>query len=263
MKSVNKYKPVSPFRTIIEHFVSVHGVNENGRKRLINFIREQRHVFKELKRKGGDVVVIFEVLACIWAEEYEWSDYRLEEMSPEEDLYSVKKFYKNRFVKVQEDKIPQAILKELQKMNRKLGMINNPFAKKGRLEAIYNLEMPYKDEIYLLSYTQMSFPGDSSEKPSIRGRRAEWMSNLSMYLIYRYLKRLGFKGMYQAVAYLVNGFSFYLFREGGELSPENVRKRIQWFKKQEVLTNKAVELEKKILTEDALRWNVTATVSGK
>lgn len=263
MKSKNRYKPVSPFRTIIDHFMSVHGVNKNGKKVLINFIWEQRDFFKAFKRKGGDVVVIFEVLACIWAEEYEWSDYRLEDISPEEDIYSVKKFNKNRFVNVREDKVPQAVWKVLEKMDRKLGMTNNPFARKGRLTATYDLEVPYKDERYLLTYTQMTFPGDSSAKPCLKGRKAEWMSNLAMYLLYRYLKRLGFKGIYEAISALVNGFSFDLFRKGGALSPDNVRKRVQWFKKQDVLVNKAVEVEKKILTEDGLRWNVSAFFSAK
>ena len=138
--------------------MSVHGVNENGKKVLINFIWEQRGFFKAFKRQGGDVVVIFEVLACIWAEEYEWSDYRLEDISPEEDLYSVKRFNKNKFVNVQEDKVPQAIWKVLEKMDKKLGMTNNPFARKGRLTATYDLEVPYKDERYLLTYTQVYLP---------------------------------------------------------------------------------------------------------
>lgn len=243
--------------------MSVHGVNNNGKKVLINFIWEQRDFFKAFKRKDGDIVVIFEVLACIWAEEYEWSDYRLEDISSEEDFFSVKKFRKDRFVDVREDKVPQAVWKALEKMDRKLGMTNNPFAKKGRLTATYDLEVPYKDDRYLLTYTQMAFPGDPSTKPCLKGRRAEWMSNLAMYLLYRYLKRLGFKGIYEAIAALVNGFSFDLFRKGGEVSPENVRKRVQWYKKNELLADKAMELEKKILTEDGLRWNVAAFVSDK
>lgn len=263
MKHKNKYKPVSPFRGIIDHFMDVHGINENGKKVLINFIWEQRDFFKAFKRKGGDVVVIFEVLACIWAEEYEWSDYRLEDVAPEEDLFSVKKFRKDRFVDIREDKVPEAVWKALGKMNRKLGMTNNPFARKGRLTATYDLEMPYKDDRYLLTYTQVSFPGDSSTKPCIRGRKAEWQSNLAMYLLYRYLKRLEFKGIYEAIADLVNGFSFDLFRKGGEVSPENVRKRVQWYKKKGDLAKKALELEKEILTEDGLRWNVAAFLPDK
>lgn len=255
-------KPASPFRSIIEHFMSVHGVNEKGKKVLINFIWEQRDFFKAFKRKGGDVVVIFEVLSCIWAEEYEWSDYRLEDISPEEDFFSIKKFNKNRFITVREDKIPQAVWKVIKKMDQKLSMTKNPFAGKGRFTATYDLELPYKDERYRLTYTQTSFPDDPSANPCLKGRRAEWMSNLSMFIIYRYLNRLGFKGVYQAIADLTNGFSFHLFRGGGRLSPENVRKRIQWYKKKkhEVLANKAVELEKEILTEDGLRWNEAATL---
>lgn len=107
----------------------------------------------------------------------------------------------------------------------------------------------------------MSFPGDSSEKPCIRGRRAEWQSKLAMYMIYRYLKRLGFKGIYEAIAGLVNGFSFELFRKGkgAELSPENVRKRVQWYKKHEILATGALD----ILTEDGLMWDGAAFVSYK
>lgn len=169
MKLKNKHKPVSPFRAIIDHFMAVHGVNENGKKVLINFIWEQRDFFKAFKRKGGDVVVIFEVLACIWSDEYEWSDYRLEGVSPEEDFFSVKKFRKDRFVDVREDKVPEAVWKVLEKMDKKLGMTNDPFARKGRLTATYDLEIPYKDDRYLLTYTQVSFPGDPSAKPCWQG----------------------------------------------------------------------------------------------
>lgn len=257
MKLKNKYKPVSPFRAIIEHFMSVHGVHENGKKFLINFVKEQSQVFKALKRKGGDVAVIFEFLALVWEDEYHWRDYRLEYPdAEEEDFFTVRKFRKNRLVDVDVDELPASLTKQLERMRKKLSLTNNPFPRKGRLTATYELEVPYQNEKYVLTYTQQQFPGNESEKSHLKGRKADWQSNLGMYILYRYFKRLGFKvkDTEQAIADMVNGFSFISFREGGRLSPDNVRKRIQWLKRDEILVNKVTELEKKFLTEDGLRW---------
>ena len=133
MTTANKYnKPVSPFRSIIEHFVNVHGINENGKKFLINFVRKQRQVFKALKRKGGDVAVIFEFLALVWEDEYHWWDYRLEYPdAEEEDFFTARKFRKNRLVDV--DDLPASLTKKLERMRSEFSRINNPFARKGRL----------------------------------------------------------------------------------------------------------------------------------
>lgn len=67
-----------------------------------------------------------------------------------------------------------------------------------------------------------------------RGRRGEPQSDMAMYLIYRHFKHLKLRGMYEHVADMVNEFSALFFRSGSgsPLSPDNVRKRIQWAKKQ-------------------------------
>lgn len=258
MKSVIIYKPVSPFRTIIKHFMSVHGVNENGKKVLINFIWKQRKIFRALKRRGGDFTFIFEVLDLIWGEEYDPWDYRLQPSAHlEEDFFSAKKFSKKRFVKIQVEELPLVLMKELQKLKKKLCITNNPFAKKGRLTATYDLEITYQNERYILTYSQIPSQDKTVGKPYLKGKKAAWQSNLSMYLLYRYFKRLGgmkVKDIEQAIADLVNGFSFILFHGAAEIYPDNVRKRIQWLNKQPVLVNKVLEVEKEFLTEDGLNW---------
>lgn len=57
---------------------------------------------------------------------------------------------------------------------------------------------------------------------------------MAMYLLYRHFKHLKLKRVYERIADMVNEFSALFFRPktGSPLSPDNVRKRIQWVKKQ-------------------------------
>jgi len=56
---------------------------------------------------------------------------------------------------------------------------------------------------------------------------------MAMYLLYRYFKGIKLKGIYQTIATLCNEASTLFFCNkgtGAPLTPETVRKRIQWTK---------------------------------
>lgn len=66
-----------------------------------------------------------------------------------------------------------------------------------------------------------------------------------MYILYRYFKGLKLRGIYEKIADLVNGASFHFFKAGTGMSlePDNVRKRIQWAKKQEAICEYVMRYE--------------------
>lgn len=78
-----------------------------------------------------------------------------------------------------------------------------------------------------------------------RGRTGEPQSDMAMYLVYRHFKHLKLKRIYERIADMVNEFSALFSRNGSgsALSPDNVRKRIQWVKKQKDIENYVCDYE--------------------
>ncbi len=78
-------------------------------------------------------------------------------------------------------------------------------------------------------------------------RKGEPQSNVAMCLLYRYFKGIKLKGIYQTIATLCNEVSTLFFCKGTgvPLTPETVRKRIQWTKTQKQLVEYVEGFEKK------------------
>ncbi|MEW5949007.1 MAG: hypothetical protein AB1711_06305 [Thermodesulfobacteriota bacterium] len=203
--------------------------------------------------KEGDEDYIFEVLGIIHGEELcWWWDYRpgTGQVSGESSFLMARKFDGDKPIEVQIEKLPDLLKEKLQEMKKKLSIKNDPFAPEGRLTATYDLEVSCNNERYVLTYTHTPFQKDSHKKGTRRGKRAEWQSNLAMYLLYRYFQRLGIRPIYESIASLVNEFSLWRFCNeagGAPLTPENVRKRVQWVRKRKTLVAYAMEWEKEML----------------
>lgn len=148
-------RPISIYRAISQTFPP------EEMSWFANFLKKTRHIFRNIKRHGGDIAYVFAVLDIIWGEEVCWWDYR----------------------------------------------------------------------------------AHNTEEASHRGPRPEWQSDLAMYLLYRHFKLIKLKRINESIADIVNEFSSKSYRPitGAQLSPENVRKRIQWLKKQKDILKMALD----------------------
>lgn len=195
-------------------------------------------------------------------------------------LSEIRKRHKDKFVDISDESIPEFIRKKMRELEAGLFwatfnlpdtlrkrpknitinaaspeineaisnlLIANPDID-GRYTITYEREISYNNEMYILktSATQ-SLINFTKRCRGRRGRKGQPKSNLSMYLLYRYFKRLGLRDIYSSIALPVNQFTHLFFRKGvgAPLSPDNIRKRVQWVKKQTELLNLASEWEKR------------------
>lgn len=190
---------------------------------------------------------LMDVLSIIGGEEICWWE-RPSKKQKNSTLFcketscKARKYNGDKLIEVNIEELSGSLMRKLKEMKRYLAKNTSPFITKGRLTTTFDLEITYNTERYVLTCAQTSF---QDIEPRRRGRKAEWQSNLAMYLLYRYFKNLGVKRIYSVITDLVNGFSTQFFQPitGAPLIPETVRKRIQWTKDQKHLVEYAERFE--------------------
>lgn len=121
------------------------------------------------------------------------------------------------------------------------------FDLKGKLTLTYTREVSQDNERYILQASEtISLPNLIKKR---RGPRGSPQSNVAIFLFDRYFQRIGLKRKHEAIAAFCNDFSGLFFKvgSGAPLSPDNVRKRIQWVKKRKSLVEYAEKFEKEKL----------------
>lgn len=121
----------------------------------------------------------------------------------------------------------------------------------GTINLSYTFDTELDRNLYRLSVVEKINLQKSPKKKKQRGKRGEPESDIAMYLLYRYFKRLKIKNFYDLIAILCNNYSvlFYKSPYGAPLSAEMVRKRIQWVKKRNKFVEWAKGFERKYLKE--------------
>ncbi|HDZ62090.1 MAG TPA: hypothetical protein ENH40_02965 [Nitrospirae bacterium] len=206
----------------------------DNKKALRMCIGNSLDILKNIGMSGGSIPYVIEILMLIQEEEmfcsgtcreYPWSNHRYPSIFGPSS-FSIKKCTGGGFIEVKDP--PEFIYEKLFKLLVLTSGItgkNYPDFTGGFLNIRYSLDICYKKDRYIISSSRTK----ELTKSSGRGRKGESQSNLAMYMLYRYLKEIGFRGIYKTIASLCNAFSTRFFRQGtgAPLSTENVRKRVQ------------------------------------
>jgi hypothetical protein len=235
-------RPLSSFRTVYNRMYA-----PGGKGMFVDFLKKTKHVFRELKRNGGDIFYVLEVLTMVLGDEISWWNYRKDmqkvpSSKVAEDCTLAMKHNGEKLIEIPLEELPKSLKKQFQKMKRHLGAKIRSSDFPGKLTTTYDLEIYHKGERYSLVYACESH---CDTEPKRRGRKAEWQSNLAMYLLYRHFKQLKMRNIYTHIADMVNAYSFCNFRSGtgAPLLADHVRKRVQWVKKNGDIQKMAAQWE--------------------
>lgn len=218
-----------------------------NREAFIAFLKKVRYVLNHINRAGGAISYVLAVLTLIRDEElcypsrhsgryvpYPWEFRDNKTLLLSEIPVKILKRVDDKFVELDINEAPDFLTDKMKDYVKCiLTMRAGEFAK-----SISNVTcglIPFLDseETYIVKSINTEPCNDidiGTVQKSNRGRKGEPQSNVAMYLLYRYFKRIKLRGIHQAAATLCNEFSSLFFRPGigAPLIPENVRKRIQW-----------------------------------
>ena len=229
----------------------------NDKRTLRKCIGNSLDILRKIDAADGNTAYVIEILMLIQEEELSYSEKYEGDIpfypSIFNDFFLIKKCQGDRFVEVKHP--PEFVLKQLSTLhNLTLEMTEKKYQDftNAYLNIQYSLDFCYQKERYVLVSSR------TIELPRFkRGRRAETASNLAMYLLYIYLKEIGFRGIYEAIASLCNAFSkrFFCKGTGAPLTGETVRKRVQWVKSNKNLVMHADRLMNKEIKKNHFTLN--------
>jgi hypothetical protein len=221
-------------------------LQKNDRQALIE--RAQR-TLKSIHISEKGLSYIADVLSFIHDEElcyphrqkgrympYPWELKDSKTLLSSETSLCIKKRINGEYTAIDIKDAPECIMNKMKDfLKTLLEMKANQFAR-GKIDTICNL-MPFTDDgesyiIPLKNTLPLNNIGIESIKKNKKGRRGEPQSDMAMYLLYRYFKGIKLKEIYQTIATLCTEVSTLFFCKGigSPLTPETVRKRIQWTK---------------------------------
>ena len=252
---------ITPFRVLYER-----GPLHEHRNHLLDFLKKTRHILGYIKNKKGNLLYVMDVLGLVKDEElcqplretgreipYVWELHskRMRPVLFSEMQIAIKRACKNnRFEEIDIQEVPKPVFEVFETLKDNPPDVKWTVPVSGKLILTYNLRIPYGQEYYLLEASETVLLDELLAKKEVkksRGRRGEPQSDVAMYLLYLYFRKIGIKGIYEKIAMLVNNFStrFFCPPQGAPLNPENVRKRIQWVKKKDFLVEFATGYQQK------------------
>ncbi len=241
----------------------------NREDHFVRFLCRTRSVFEEIRRKGGDIDKVFDILWLIKDEEFRYMNYkgaRLRLPYPwegqgyrivmvGEGTTTIEEFVKGKSTSksIGIDKTPDlvnTIYKLLDDFVSESIRIFRGFEGTGNIHVSCTVEVEIEDRKYRIqcSYMDQRHKADEVPQRKPRGRKGEPLASVAMYLLYKYLKDLGIKDIYNKIALIVGEFSTFLFRSGDKITLDGnmVRKRIQWVKKKPEVLKYALKFENQL-----------------
>ncbi len=251
---VKHYFKITPFRVVYESSISF-----DEKEHFVAFIWNTRRIFRSISFKGGSLFYVLDVLSLIRDEElcselskqggkilYVWEIGSFRPFLFAESFFNLREEYEDGSTKeIDLQEAPEHIVKVFEKVKDPIFKV--PIPPPDKITFSYRRKLKRGRKEYLIEAFHTFYPIEAqckeAEGRKSKGRRGEPQSDVAMYLLYTYFQEIGLKGIYRKIAALVNSYSvrFFCSPEGAPLSPENVRKRIQWVKKKEFLVKFAKE----------------------
>ncbi|WP_457600700.1 hypothetical protein [Hydrogenivirga sp.] len=250
----------STFRKHMERFFP----NKEGH--FVRFLCRTRSIFEEIKRKGGDIDKVFDILWLIKDEElryinykgamlrlpYPWEGQGYRVVMIGEGSTTVEEIVKGKDTprQIEVSRMPKLVNTIYELLNNFVSESTRSFRcvdGTGNIHVTCTVEVEIDGKKYRILCSHADYLHKvnklSSRKP--RGRKGEPLASVAMFLLHKYLKFLGIRDIYTKIALLVGEFSTLLFRKGEKimLDANMVRKRIQWVKNKPEVLRYALEFE--------------------
>lgn len=236
------------------------------KENFLHFLKTVRPALNLIKRHGGSLLYILNILELIHDEEicypfrqkgrripYPWEFKKANPILLSEREISIKKIENGKEVELKNsDPLPVSLIKRLKRIVDSIILLReNNENLEGNINLSFQLDTKLADISYRISIVENMNLQRSIKKRNKKGKRGEPQSDVAMYLLYRYFKLLKIKNIYNLIALLCNNYSIYFYRppQGAPLSAETVRKRVQWVKKRKRLIEWAERFEIKYLQE--------------
>lgn len=215
-------------------------------------IEKIQHTLKNINISEKGLSYIADVMSFIHDEElchphrqkgrympYPWELKDNKTLLISETSLCIEKRINGKYTEIDIKDAPEFIMNKIKDFLKPLLEMKASQFARGRIDTICNL-IPFTDDgesyiITLKNTLPLNNINIESIKKDKKGRRGEPQSDMAMYLLYRYFKSIKLKRIYQTIATLCNEAStlFFCKGTGSPLTPETVRKRIQWTKTRE------------------------------